>query len=458
MSRIFPKPARSPATKSLTQCKQINRTLTRPPELSRSGATPVPCVFPLLYDWVKIMSISQPTTEITTATENNTLTKCVFTKKWIDQLPPNPIDAVSREKEYSDTQVVGLKLIVNKQGRKYFYLRYTINKRKRCIKIGEYGPLSLNDARIACNELKAQINKGIDPQEEKQLLQQMPTFGEYTEQHYLPYAYANKRSASADASKFKHHLYPLFKQRRLDDITTQELQRYHDKMKVSHCPATANRHLSLLHRLFKLAIQWGFLSKNPAANIRKHQENNERHRYLSDDEIARFIDAIREEENPVAASVFEFLLYTGVRKQEALNAQWQHIDLQKRIWFIPMSKNGKSRHVILNAMACDLLQKQQALPNNPYVFPGRVKGQALNNPDKAFRRILKAAGISNCRIHDLRHTHASIAINNGASLYEVQHLLGHSQVKTTTRYAHLADETLRKVSDTVSNTIANSLR
>ncbi|MGZ4954261.1 MAG: tyrosine-type recombinase/integrase [Methylobacter sp.] len=415
---------------------------------STSGAIPVAqVVFLMTFTQVSVMA----------DTDNTLETRITFTKKWIDQLPPNPPEAVAREKEYSDTQVVGLKLLVNKQGRKFFYLRYTFNKRKRAIRIGEYGPLSLIEARQTANELKAQITKGIDPQEEKQQLLQIPTFEEFVSKHYLPHAYANKESAKTDESKLRVHLLPLFKKRRLDQITTQELQRYHDQMKTKASPATANRHLSLLHRMFKLAVHWGLITDNPVTGIRKHQENNERHRYLSDEEIARFIEALKAEANQVAAAVFAFLLYTGTRRQEALEAQWEHVDLQRRTWFIPRCKGGKSRNVILNAMAVELLQKQPRLPDNPYIFPGKIEGNPIKNPQKAFQRVLKKAHIKNFRIHDLRHSHASIAINNGASLYEVQCLLGHSNVKTTTRYAHLADKTLRKVSDTVSSTIASAI-
>lgn len=403
------------------------------------------------------MTTTNPETPNTKTTSTSGTTRLVFTKKWIEQLPPNPKTAAAREKEYSDTQTVGLKLLVSKQGRKFFYLRYTINKRKRGIKVGEYGAMSLPEARIRCNDLKALINKGIDPQEEKQQLASIPDFGEFVAQHYLPYAKANKRSYGNDESKLRIHWIPLFQHRRLDQFTTQELQRYHDQLKTKYCPATANRHLSLVQRMFKLAINWGFLDKNPATGIRKHQENNERHRYLSDQEIGKFIEALKTEENPVAAAAFELLLYTGVRRQEALDAKWEHIDLEKKVWFIPRSKSGKLRHVILNTMAIQLLQRQNRILGNPYIFPGKVKGQQINNPQKAFRRVLTKAGISNFRIHDLRHTHASIAINNGASLYEVQHLLGHSQSKTTSRYAHLADETLRRVSDNVSSRIANAV-
>ena len=175
-------------------------------------------------------------------------TRTLFTKKWIDQLPPNPIDAAAREKEYSDTQIVGLKLLVSKQGRKFFFLRYSFNKRKRAIKIGEYGPLSLLEARQACNELKASINKGIDPQEEKNLLRQIPTFGQFVSDHYLPYAIANKRSACCDESKLRIHLLPLLQNRRLDQIATTELQRYFDQLRTAYKPSTVNRHISLLSR------------------------------------------------------------------------------------------------------------------------------------------------------------------------------------------------------------------
>ena len=382
-------------------------------------------------------------------------TNVLFTKKWIEQLPPNPLDSPSREKEYSDTQVVGLKLLVNKAGRKFFYLRYTLNRRKRGIKVGEFGVMSLIEARQHANELKAQIQRGIDPQEEKQQLSQIPTFREFVVDSYLPWAFANKLSADSDESKIRIHLLPVFGNVRIDQLTTQSLQRYLDQLKLTYTPATCNRHLSLLSRLLKMAVQFGMLDKNPAVGIRKAQENNERHRFLSGDEIRQFIESLAKDENPVAAAFLEFLLYTGVRRSEALNAKWENVDLAKRVWFIPRSKNGKHRHVILNAKALALLEGLPRL--NPYLFPGKLEGQPLNNPQKCFIRTLERAGIKDFRIHDLRHTHASIAINNGASLYEVQHLLGHSQTKTTSRYAHLADETLRRVSDGVSLTIGKAV-
>jgi site-specific recombinase XerD len=108
-------------------------------------------------------------------------------------------------------------------------------------------------------------------------------------------------------------------------------------------------------------------------------------------------------------------------------------------------------------MAVGLIERQPRLLGNPFVFPGKIDGKQLTNPQKVFNRVLTKISITNFRIHDLRHSFASLAINNGASLYEVQHLLGHSQAKTTSLYANLGDDTLRKVSDNISNMISNAI-
>ena len=384
------------------------------------------------------------------------LSRINFTKRWIDNLPAHDADSPSREKEYSDIQVVGLKLLVNKQGRKFFYLRYSFNGRKKGIKVGEYGPLSISEARALATTQKGMIAHGIDPQKERDKLRQAPTFQQYVDEAYLPHATAAKRSVEWDVSKLKHHMLPLFAKSLLSEITRHDIQRYHNNIKASHCPSTANRHLSLLHRMFKLAVDWGMLEQNPAAGVKKFQENNERHRYLSRDEIKRFVMALEQEPNRVLAHLFAFLLSTGARKQEALSAKWEHIDLQQGLWYIPMSKSGKHRHVVLNNVALSLLSQMGSVSGNPYLFPGRVAGAAINNPNKAFARVLEDAGIEDFRLHDLRHTHASIAINGGATLYDVQHLLGHASSKTTTRYAHLGMDRIRHVSGSIADSITEA--
>ena len=387
---------------------------------------------------------------------NNAPKRFRFNKRQIDNLPAHDRGAKSREAEYTDTEIAGLKLLVSKSGRKFYYFRYTLGRR-RAIKVGEHGPMTVQDARKRANEIRATLDRGIDPQQEKAKRLAMPTLREFADAEYLPHARASKRSHRDDASKLRMHILPRFGDRPLTDVTTKELQAYHNEIKKKRCPATANRHMSLLHRMFNLAMRWGHIEKNPAAGIKMHKENNARYRYLANEEIGRLMIALRSEPNRVAAAAIAFLLLTGTRRNEALNARWQHVNLEKGVWYLPDTKAGKSRHVVLNGQACNILRDLARVPGNPYVFPGRVQGKPLNNPTKAFRRVMAKAGIEDIRLHDLRHSFASLAINGGVGLYEVQHLLGHSSQQTTARYAHLGEDSLRKASAAVSEVVEKAV-
>ena len=367
-----------------------------------------------------------------------------FSKRVIDALPPQPATAKARECEYSDTEVSGLKLLINRQGRKFFYLRYRHAGRQRSMKLGNYGELDVSEARLLALKHRAQLSSGIDPQEI--VTESGMTFRRFIDDHYLPHAYASKRSANSDDSKFKTHLFEMFGIRLLASITRQEIQRYHDELISRRAPATANRHLALLKRCFNLAILWGYMDSNPATGIRMHTENNQSQRFLSIDEAKRLWKVLSTEQNQIAASAIKLMLLTGVRREEALQARWEDIDHERLLWSLPMTKSGRQRFVMLSETALSVLNE---LPNKGganYLFPGSKPGKPLSNARKCFQRALKAAGLAHLRIHDLRHTFASLAINNGATLYEVQHLLGHASNTTTQRYAHLASDNLRKAS------------
>ncbi|HEX7913180.1 MAG TPA: tyrosine-type recombinase/integrase [Paraburkholderia sp.] len=381
-----------------------------------------------------------------------------FSRKTIDALPSHPSDARSTESEYSDTDVAGLRLLVNRLGRKYFLLRYTINSRKRSMKLGDYPALDVGDARLKALECRAQLAKGLDPQaiRQEEAASVVRTLRIFVQDEYMPHARATKRSAEDDEARLRIHLLPAFGDQPMNEITSQALQQYHDRKKYQLSPASANRHLALVKRIYNVGIMWGHVEKNPARGIRMHQENNQRHRYLSGDELRRFIAAAGAEANRTVADALCLLLATGTRREEALQAKWQDIDLDRQRWFLPKTKSGKSRFVLLNEMAMGIL-KSRARTDSPFVFPGRHdRMKPLNNPHKAFRRILTNAKIADLRVHDLRHTFASLAINQGASLYEVQHLLGHANSITTTRYAHLASDRLRQASEQVALVIGTT--
>ncbi len=388
------------------------------------------------------------------------ITKFKFTNKNIAALPPNPKDSKSTEQEYSDITVAGLKLLVGKSGNKKFLFRYTLRLRKCSTALGSFPALTVEEARIIANKYKAMIAQGRDPKQEREEFKNRIIFKDFVSEHYLPHARIYKRSINADESKLKLYLMPKFGHEPLADITTQAIQGYHNHLRVTLSPATANRHLSLLHRIFSLAIQWGYCEKNPASGINKFQENNQHQRFLNNDEIRRLFDAADVDDNVYAAAYIKILLLTGVRRSEGLGMKWEHLQLrgEKQLWYIPHTKTGKSRYVILNPIALSILESLPKVVGNPYVFPGKVEGQPINNPIKAFKRIIDRAGIEESfRLHDLRHTHASLIINNGGSLYDVQAALNHANSSMSEKYSHLSNESMVKTSHNLSAVVAGAI-
>ena len=387
-------------------------------------------------------------------------TQFKFTQKNIAALPAHAKDSKSTEQEYSDTVVAGLKVLVGKSGTKKFLFRYTLRQRKCSAALGVFGALTVDEARLMANQYKALIAQGRDPKQEREEFKNRITFADFVSEHYLPHARTYKRSVNSDESKLKLYLIPKFGHEPLADISTQALQGYHNQLRTTLSPATANRHLALLHRIFSLAIQWGYCEKNPATGINKFQENNKQQRFLSNDEIRRLFDAADADENVYAAAYIKILLLTGVRRSEGLAMKWEHLQLSgpKQLWYIPHTKTGKSRYVILNPMALHILEGLPKVYGNPYVFPGKVEGQPINNPIKAFKRIIHRAGIeSSFRLHDIRHTVASLIVNNGGTLYDVQAALHHANSSMSERYAHLSSESLAKTSHNLSAVVAGAI-
>ena len=384
------------------------------------------------------------------------ITKFKFTQRSIEALPFHAKESKSTDQEYSDSLVSGLKLLVGKNGNKKFLFRYTLRSRKCSTALGSFGALTVDEARTLANHCKALVSQGRDPKQEKDEFKNRISFGEFVSEHYLPHATIYKRSIASDKSKLRLYLLPKFGHVPMADISTQALQSYQNHLKVKLSPATANRHLSLLHRMCNLAMQWGYVEKNVCTGISKFQENNQYDRYLSNEEIRNLFSAADTDENRYAAAYIKILLLTGVRRSEGLGMKWEHLQLDgsKPMWYVPHTKSGKSRYVILNPMAIEILEALPKIQGNPYVFVGKVPGNAIQNPIKAFKRIIVRAGIeSTFRLHGLRHTHASLIINNNGNLYDVKAALGHANSSMAERYAHLSEVSRLKTSHNVSNVV-----
>lgn len=386
--------------------------------------------------------------------------KFVFTNRNLAALPAHDPQSPSKATEYSDQTVAGLKMIVGANASKRFAFRYqTLGGRKRYAPLGTFPAIDVAEARRAALEMRAVVDRGGDPLEDRDRVKAMPTFGEFVRGEYLPYAFqAKPGSAHDDESKFRLHLEPKWGALRLCDIGTRDVQLHHAAMRQSHSASTANRHLALISATFRKALEWGRVDRNPAAGIKAFREVNQRQRFLSADEIGRLFAAMAVEPNQTAVAALKLGLLTGARREEVLQARWEHVDLEGGQWWLPKTKNGRGRYIALSDEAKALLASQPSRGTSPWVFPGRFGDKPLNNPRKTFCRVLAAAGVEHLRIHDLRHSFASLAVNAGATLYEVQDLLGHSSAQMTQRYAHLADAGRKRVVGKVGAVVTAAVR
>ena len=250
----------------------------------------------------------------------------------------------------------------------------------------------------------------------------------------------------------------------MKDIRGDQIDRLHKKLVST--PYSANRTLALLsRRLFNVAEAWGMRERgsNPCKHVERFKERS-RERYLTSTELSRLGQEIEKmlaagEVYPEAAAAIRLLLLTGARLNEVLQARWAWVSFEKRIIMLPDSKTGK-KDIFLSVEALkvlDWIKTNGRDPSSPYILPGRTPGKPLNNLSKSWRRLCKQADLAGVRLHDLRHTAASIAAGEGASLSLIGRLLGHSQAQTTLRYAHIDVDPALRVADQLGNSVAAAL-
>jgi len=228
-----------------------------------------------------------------------------------------------------------------------------------------------------------------------------------------------------------------FAGRRLRSILPMDIERWLVKAAQSLAPASLNRELSFLRRVFNVALANDLVDRNPVKRVKFFCENNARVRFLSEEEEAALRKEIGEERWPLVA----FALHTGLRQGEQFNLRWQYADLTNRVLTIPRSKHGGARHVYLNDTALAILQGIQTRLKSPWVFAsqnGRTPLDAKNFVHRVFVPALKRARIEDFHWHDARHTFASRLVMRGADLRTVQELMGHKTLAMTLRYSHLS--------------------
>jgi integrase len=344
-----------------------------------------------------------------------------------------------------------------------FYLRYKDATGKTCHqKIGRTSEITLADARKQARQLKAEITaNGRDPRAEAKALKAVLTLDEFWSQHYLPFATPRKRSIKRDEIIYRLQLQPTLGKLRLNQITRQQILSLMAKHKANGLAEASADHIGrLARRMLGLAVQWEMLDKNPASRIELFNPDNRVEHYLDDSQLQRLVSVLKTYPAKEVALICMFLLATGCRVNEALTAKWDLVDRQNRIWRVSAenSKSGKSRVVPLSDAALDVLDQVGTEGKYEQVFINPDTEKPFVHIRHTWRRIREKAGLSWLRLHDLRHNMASMMVNAGRSLYEVQNVLGHADSRMTQRYAHLSSKTLQDAANSASVKIMEAMK
>lgn len=370
------------------------------------------------------------------------------------------LQAKSAECFLWDSELRGFGLRCSPKGRKTFILQYRQNGRTRRMSLGQFGALTPSQARDLARKQLGEVAKGEDPSGDRQRERKAPNVSalcdRFLEEHVaLRCKPTTQREYGRACELF---IKPKLGGIRVMAVTRPDVAELHHSLRTK--PYQANRVLGVLSKMFNLAEIWGLRpdGSNPTRHVPKYKEHK-RERFLSPDEIDRLwktLDQAISEgtETLHVASAFKLLLLTGCRLSEVQKLKWAYI--RDDVIWLPDAKTGP-RRVLLNQTAVSLLRALPRLPGNPYVIVGALDGQHVTDMQKPWRRIRKTAQLEDVRIHDLRHTYASIAAMAGQSLPMIGRLLGHTQAQSTARYAHLADETTRRASNEVDGLFGSFL-
>lgn len=351
---------------------------------------------------------------------------------------------------FYDTALPGFGVKVSPHGVRTFFLRYRVKGRERQIKIGRFPDWSVLAARKEAQRLKVEADRGNDPLAEREKQRQAPLFRDIWAD-YEGGALPKKapRSQKDERGMAALYILPALGHKRAEDITEVDIARLHRQITEQGKGVRANRVIEVVRSCFGNALKNKSVEHNPAVGFsRNHEEKRER--YLSDDELRRVCAALDMDENQRICRFFRFLLLTGARSGETRLAKWEQMDFEAKIWSKPSAhtKQKKNHTVPLSEAAIELLWQIRRGTNSEYVFPQENNPEApMTGYRHVWKRIMKMAQISDFRIHDLRHSYASIMVSNGISLPVIGKLLGHTQQQTTARYAHLSNAPLKEATN-----------
>ncbi|WP_425405178.1 tyrosine-type recombinase/integrase [Hwanghaeella sp.] len=379
-----------------------------------------------------------------------------LSKRTVDALQP-------RDKDYFewDDELPGFGIRVWPKGRKVYLIQYRDSGgRTRRKTLGKHGVVTAEETRKYARELLSGVARGQNPSEDARRKRTAPTVAELCERFMSEYVPSH---CKASTQKEYRRNVDLFIKPRIGAMKVADVERS-DIADLHHAhrdiPYQANRTLGVLSVMFNQAEVWGLRPEgtNPCRHVKKYEEKK-RERYLSPAEFSRLGQTLSEleasgEESSSALNAIRLLILTGCRLGEIQTLKWEYV--QGNRLRLPDSKTG-AKTIYLSNAALDVLSSIEKLTDNPYVITGKKPGAHLTDLQHPWRRVRARAGLDDVRIHDLRHSFGASAARMNEGVLMIGKLLGHSQLQTTARYAHLADDPIESAAARVSGQVATWL-
>ncbi len=399
--------------------------------------------------------------------------KAKITKRTVDAAVPGKRDAF-----LWDTDLTGFGLKVTPAGNRVYILQYRIGRRLRRYTIGGHGaPWTPEEARREATRLLGLIAAGIDPADARVDSRSELTVAELCDL-YLSEGCTTKKPTTlvTDQRNIERHVKPLLGRKGVRAVTGADIERFQRDVAAGKTAAdihtgprgraivtggkgVAVRTLAVLGAIFTFAVKRKLRPDNPVTGVARFR-GQKKERFLTFGELAQLGDTLtiaeRDGFNPFAIAAIRLLVMTGARKSEILTLRWEWVDFERGCLRLPDSKTG-AKVVPLGAPALELLASLPRVENNPHVLPGEKAGGHFVGLQKAWQHLRDRAGLSDVRVHDLRHSFASVAVAGGDSLYLVGKVLGHRQARTTEAYAHLQDDPVRAVADRTASAISAAM-
>jgi len=375
-----------------------------------------------------------------------------LTKRSVDALRP-------RDKDYFiwDSEIIGFGIRVMRSGAKTYQAQYRKGGRTRRVSLGRHGNITAEQARLKAREIMGLVAKGENPAEKISQHRRGSTVAALCERFFT--AHVMERCKPSTQGEYRRALNLFIKPAigafKVVDVERRDIADLHHRHRAT--PYQANRTLGVLSKMFNLAEVWGLRpdGSNPCRHVPKYREEK-RERFLTPGELQRLGQVLAEveqegSETPFIVAAFRLLILTGCRLGEIQTLKWEYIT--PRHMELPDSKTG-ARRIPLPQAAREVLDALPRYAGNAYIIAGKIEGRFATDLQHPWRRIRGRAGLPEVRIHDLRHTYASIAVSSGMPIQMVGRLLGHSQLQTTMRYAHLADDPVLQAADQNANQLS----